>query len=387
MVENRNKSAGNVQLTNVYFDKIIIFRNIYTFLMSRLYEQIIKPLLFKLSPEVAHEAGIKAMRSGLAGAFATKSKEEEILKTDVFGLTFKNPVGIAAGFDKNGVVVEQLAALGFGFVEVGTVTLRPQPGNPKPRLFRLPQDKALINRLGFNNEGAEKLAKRLSGKKFDCIVGVNIGKNRDVSIDEAIPNYLECLEIIHEVADYITVNISSPNTPDLRKLQHSDHLSDLLSAVQEKNFRLGKKPLLVKIAPDLNETEIAEITTACIKHSIDGIIATNTTIDRNGLVTKDVNKIGDGGVSGLPLKTRSTDVIKSVYKASCGKMPIIGVGGIFNAEDAFEKFAAGASLVQLYTGFIYQGPGIASDINAGLAERLKNERISSILDIVGSDLV
>lgn len=351
--------------------------------MSALYQKIARRMMFSLEPEKAHELGMFFLRSGFAGNFAERMNAFRSLETELFGLKFKNPVGIAAGFDKNGVAVEQLAALGFGFVEVGTVTLRPQPGNPKPRLFRLPEDKALINRLGFNNDGAESLVKRLSGKKFDCVVGVNIGKNRDVSIEDAIPNYLECLETIHEVADYITVNISSPNTPDLRKLQHSEYLSELLSAVQEKNVELGKKPLLIKIAPDLNENEIADITSACLEHNIDGIIATNTTIDRKGLITQNIAAIGDGGVSGKPLKDRSTEVIKEVYRASNGSLPIIGVGGIFTADDAFEKIAAGSSLIQVYTGFIYQGPGLAYDICSGLAERLKKEGFSTVSGLVG----
>lgn len=339
--------------------------------------------MFSLEPEKAHELGMFFLRSGLAGNFSEKVNGFRSLETELFGLKFKNPIGIAAGFDKNGVVVEQLANLGFGFVEVGTVTLRPQPGNPKPRLFRLPQDRALINRLGFNNEGAESLVKRLSGKQFDCVLGVNIGKNRDVSIEDAIPNYLECLETVHGIADYITVNISSPNTPDLRKLQHSEYLSELLSAVQEKNIGIGKKPLLVKIAPDLSENEIKEITSACIKQGIDGIIATNTTVDRDGLVTKDVATIGDGGVSGQPLRGRSTDVIRTVSKRSEGKMPIVGVGGVFTSDDAFEKIRAGASLVQVYTGFIYQGPSVAVDICSGLAKHLKISGFSRVSDAVG----
>lgn len=355
--------------------------------MSAIYQNLARRIMFSLDPEKAHELGMAFLKAGWAGNYAGKLASVDNLRTQVFGLNFKNPVGIAAGFDKNAVAVDRLADLGFGFVEVGTVTLRAQSGNPKPRLFRLPDDKALINRLGFNNDGAESMAKRLAGKKFDCIVGVNIGKNRDVTIEDAIPNYIECLEVVHSVADYITVNISSPNTPDLRKLQHSEYLSELLSAVQEKNVELGKKPLLVKIAPDLNENEIADITTACIEHNIDGIIATNTTIDRFGLTTKNVAEIGDGGVSGKPLRERSTDVIKSVYERSGGRLPIIGVGGIFSPDDAIEKIKAGASLVQVYTGFIYQGPALAYDICSGMASRLKKLGLAAVSDAVGSDVL
>jgi dihydroorotate dehydrogenase len=302
---------------------------------------------------------------------------------------------VAAGFDKNGVVVNQLAALGFGFVEVGTVTLKPQKGNEKPRMFRLPEDRALINRLGFNNEGAAAVADRLGTLERKCVVGVNIGKNKDVPIEEAVENYLAALELVHPVADYITVNISSPNTPNLRELQHGENLEELIGALVERNKALrrtppeggtqneGAKPILIKIAPDLSESDIEMIVDTCFRHEVAGIIATNTTIARDGLKTSAVEKLGAGGLSGRPLASRSNEVISTIYRYSQGGLPIIGVGGIFSPEDAFEKIASGASLLQTYTGFVYGGPSFAHDINSGLARLLKERGFETLKDAVG----
>jgi dihydroorotate dehydrogenase len=306
-----------------------------------------------------------------------------------FGLRFASPIGLAAGFDKNGHVVDQLASLGFSFVEVGTVTLKQQPGNPKPRLFRLPEDNALINRLGFNNDGAVVVAERLKKIERRCVVGVNIGRNKDVPNEEATANYTACFEIVHQVADYIVVNVSSPNTPGLRELQNADNLDELLGTLQQRNDELSAggarpKPLLVKIAPDLTEAEIETIVDLCIRHSIAGIVATNTTISREGLRTPDVAKIGAGGLSGMPLRQRSTDVIAAIFLHSKGKIPIIGVGGIFTADDAFEKISAGASLLQAYTGFIYHGPSFPTQINKGLSDLLKQKGFSTLDEAVGS---
>ncbi len=303
----------------------------------------------------------------------------------VFGLKFANPLGIAAGFDKNGLVVDQLASLGFGFVEVGTVTYRPQPGNPKPRMFRLPDDKALINRLGFNNDGAEAVAARLAKLDRSCVVGVNIGKNKDVPNNEAVKNYLACFDLVHPVADYIAVNISSPNTPNLRELQKADNLVELLGVLQKRNEELGRKPLLVKIAPDLTEAEIEAAVDVCLERQVAGIIATNTTISRDGLRTDGVERFGSGGISGKPLLARSNEVISTIYNYTAGKLPIIGVGGIFSAEDAFAKIAAGASLVQAYTGFVYGGPSFASDVNRGLAVRIRERGFDTLDEVIGSD--
>ncbi len=355
--------------------------------MSKLWQKLIRPVMFGIEAERAHEIGIEALRLGLAGFVQPVESNDSPFFGEIerFGLKFSNPLGVAAGFDKNGIVVNQLASLGFGFVEVGTVTYEPQPGNPKPRLFRLPEDKALINRLGFNNYGAEVVAERL--KKLDrrCVVGVNIGRNKDVPNEEATQDYLKCFEIIHGVADYVAVNISSPNTPNLRELQRAESLEDLIAALKKKNAELGPKPLFVKIAPDLTEGEIEAIVDVAVRYEVSGIIATNTTISRNGLVIKDIDQIGDGGLSGKPLAKRSSEVISMIYRSSKGALPIIGVGGIFTAEDAFAKVAAGASLIQAYTGFVYGGPSFARDINRGLAAILKERGYETLDEAVGSE--
>lgn len=354
--------------------------------MSLFWNKFVRPALFALDAENAHELGMKGLRSGVSRLFAGKAPKFDLGPIQRFGLPFSNPLGMAAGFDKNGVAVNQLADLGFGFVEVGTVTLKAQPGNPKPRMFRLPKDKALVNRLGFNNDGAEAVADRLRKLDRKCVVGVNIGKNKDVANEEAVENYLATLEIVHPVADYVAVNISSPNTPNLRELQKSDSLEMLVNALQARNREWGEKPLLVKIAPDLSDQEIEAAVDICLRHEVAGIIATNTTISRTGLETTDVERIGAGGLSGRPLAKRSTEVISTIYKYSNGNLPIIGVGGIFDANDAFEKIAAGASLLQAYTGFIYGGPGFAHRINSGLSRLLKERGFGKLDEAVGSGI-
>ncbi len=338
--------------------------------------------MFGLDAERAHDIGIEALKLGLGGAPLDLSGE--FGEIERFGLKFTNPLGVAAGFDKNGVVVNQLASLGFGFVEVGTVTYEPQTGNPKPRLFRLSNDNALINRLGFNNDGAAVIAERLKKLEARCIVGINIGKNKDVGNDQAAENYLKSFDLVHPSADYVAVNISSPNTPKLRELQKAESLAELLDVLQTRNKELGTKPLLVKIAPDLTDGEIEAIVDIALRHEMSGIIATNTTISRDGLKTRDVDRIGAGGLSGRPLTKRSTEVISKIYKYSKGKLAIIGVGGIFTAVDAFEKIAAGASLIQAYTGFIYGGPSFPHDVNTGLAAILKERGFGSLDEAVGS---
>lgn len=355
-----------------------------------LYSSIIRPIVFRADAETAHELGIKAMQLGLASPFYQRA-ENLSLSQELFGLHFPNPLGIAAGFDKNGIVVDQLASLGFGFVEVGTVTLRPQKGNPKPRMFRLPDDKALINRLGFNNEGAEAVVNRLKKLKRKCVVGVNIGKNKDVPNEEATENYLATFRIVYDQADYIAVNISSPNTPNLRELQKAENLEELLSALQAENHSIaaksgrGGKPLLVKIAPDLSEGEIESIADIAVRHEIAGVIATNTTISRDGLRSSGVAAIGAGGLSGRPLAERSNEVIAMLYRYTKGKLPIIGVGGVFTADDAFKKICSGASLVQAYTGFVYGGPSFAADVLIGLQNRLREAEFSNFSEAVGSN--
>jgi dihydroorotate dehydrogenase len=362
------------------------------------YKTLIRPILFSLPSETAHEIGLNVLKTGLASGFLRgKNSFDEFGELKRFGLDFTNPLGIAAGFDKNAVAADQLAALGFGFIEVGTVTFHPQPGNPKPRLFRLPQDEALINRAGFNNDGAAKVAERLKKKRPACVLGVNIGKSKAVPNEEAVEDYLRSFELAHPAADYIAVNVSSPNTPNLRELQKADALEELLEALQKRNAELSgrstrispaAKPLLVKIAPDLSEAEIEAIVDICLRLDLAGIIAANTSIAREGLITpaNEIEKIGQGGLSGKPLRKRSTEIISQIYKHSKGKLPIIGVGGIFTAEDAFEKICAGACLLQGYTGFIYQGFSYANDINSGLAGLLKQNGFNSLDDAVGSSL-
>jgi dihydroorotate dehydrogenase len=358
---------------------------------------LIRPILFRLPAESAHEFALQALRSGLSTSFAREAVAQRLATREFgslnrFGLDFSNPVGLAAGFDKNGSYVRELAALGFGFIEVGTVTNQPQPGNPKPRLFRLPKDRALINRLGFNNVGAAQVTENLKRHRAACVVGVNIGKSRNVAIEDAVPDYLASFAAVYEVADYIAVNVSSPNTPNLRDLQAARLLKELLIALQRRNEELAartfreRKPLLLKIAPDLSESEIEEIVAVAIKADIAGIIATNTTVRRDGLRTPaaEVQRLGEGGLSGAPLRSRSNEVISLIYNLTRGKLPIIGAGGVFTAEDAWEKICAGASLIQLYTGFIYEGPGVVHRINQGLAAIMKREGFAAIDDAVGS---
>lgn len=363
--------------------------------MASLYEKIFRPIFFRLDPENVHELGITALRVGLGtkparGAALRRWSTDDAAAVERFGLSFANPLGVAAGFDKNARVVDQLAALGFGFVETGTVTLRQQPGNDKPRMFRLPADKALINRLGFNNEGAEAIVKRLSVSDRRCVIGVNIGKNKDVPNEEAAENYLACFDIVRDAADYIAINISSPNTPGLRELQKSEQIAELLSALQARNNESANpKPLLVKIAPDLSDAEIETITGVSMDTGISGIIATNTTVSRKGLRTPKsaVDAIGAGGLSGKPVAAASNYVISRIFDLSGGNLPVVGVGGIFTPEDAFAKIAAGASLLQAYTGFVYHGPSFARFINAGIAGIVAEKGFSSLNEAIGTDLV
>jgi len=365
-----------------------------------LYRSLVRPVLFRLAPETAHEFALHTLTTAMKPEsmrrlVARRFQREPFGKLARFNLSFSNPVGLAAGFDKNGTAIRELAALGFGFIEVGTVTHLPQAGNPRPRLFRLPSERALINRQGFNNEGAAALAVRLerSGRPA-CVLGINIGKSRAVEVAEAIPDYLASFEIIHPHADYITINVSSPNTPNLRELQRADALTALLLALQTRNRELslaagrtaGRVPLLVKVAPDLEEQELELIVEVARRTEIDGIIATNTTIARENLASASagvVSAIGAGGLSGAPLRARSTEVIRALYRLSRGEITIIGVGGIFNATDAWEKICAGASLVQLYTGFIYEGLTAARDINDGLAQILSREGFRTLDEAIG----
>jgi dihydroorotate dehydrogenase len=308
----------------------------------------------------------------ISSAFANKIKGEESLTKTVSGIEFPNPVGLAAGFDKNAVFIKEFAALGFGFVEVGTITPKGQKGNPKPRIFRLPDDKALVNRMGFNNEGADIIAKRITKLReagLKTIIGGNIGKNKTTSNDNAVKDYLYCLEKIHESVDYITLNVSSPNTPNLRELQGKEALTKLLSSVQEKNHQLGSnKPVFLKIAPDMSEQQIDEIIGICEKTKIAGLIATNTTTGRDYLKThpRMVSAMGSGGLSGQPLCNLSAEILKYVIRNKPASLTVISSGGIMNSEEGLARLKSGADLIQLYTGFIYNGPGLISDIKKKL---------------------
>ena len=358
-----------------------------------IYRSLVRPILFRLPPETAHELALHSLKFVVRGPFKKifTSERGNFGQLKRFGLEFDNPIGLAAGFDKNGTAAQALAALGFGFIEVGTVTNEPQPGNPKPRVFRLPRDRALINRLGFNNRGAVRVASTIRAHRPDCVLGVNIGKSRSVAIEQAIPDYLASFEAVYDVADYIAVNVSSPNTPKLRELQEAERLEDLLQSLQKRNGELAQtrsanaQPLLLKIAPDLDQARIEAIVDIALRANVSGIIATNTTISRNGLQTpaSQVQACGAGGLSGAPLRQPSNQIISLVHRIARGKLPIIGVGGIFSAQDAWEKICAGASLIQLYTGFVYEGPTIARRINEGLLEILKREGFTSIDQAVG----
>lgn len=346
-----------------------------------MYKTLIKPILFKMSPERAHHFTFNFLKTifkipgkewGIRSIYELK---DESLKRTVFGIEFPNPVGLAAGFDKDAKLYNELAAFGFGFVEVGTVTPKPQEGNPKPRLFRLPADKALINRMGFNNQGVEAMVKRLKAQKAKVIIGGNIGKNKMTPNETAIEDYKISFNALFEHVDYFVVNVSSPNTPNLRELQEKKPLMDLLSELQKMNQKKDSpKPILLKIAPDLTNHQLDDIIDIVKQTKIQGVIATNTTIGRENLKTDQrlVISIGNGGLSGKPLTSRSTEVIRYLAEKSGKSFSIIGLGGIHSADDALEKLDAGADLVQVYTGFIYEGPGLVKKINKAILKRRKN---------------
>ena len=331
--------------------------------------------MFRLDPERAHHLALGLLQQLAQMPSLLKlwqhwqPLEHAALQMQVAGLHFPNPVGLAAGFDKNATAIAAFQALGFGFVEVGTVTPRPQVGNPLPRLFRVPTDEAVINRMGFNNDGASVVARRLRRPPDRTPIGVNLGKNAETPLEKALDDYCSCLQELFDVGSYVVVNVSSPNTPGLRALQSAGNLHRLLRGVQDCNQALARlrqvrpRPLFVKIAPDLQAHELDDIVEAVQACALDGIVATNTTTSREGLTTVIAEA---GGLSGRPLRQRSTDVIRYVYRRAEGRIPLIGVGGIFSAEDAYEKICAGASLVQLYTGLIYRGPGLPHQINKGL---------------------
>ena len=335
-----------------------------------MYKQLIRPILFFFDPEKVHYFTFSAIRifskiPGFSNLFrALYEVKDSRLETEVFGLKFKNPVGLAAGFDKNAVLYKELSNFGFGFIEIGTLTPKAQDGNPKKRLFRLKEDSAIINRMGFNNGGVEEAVLRLK-KNNGVLIGGNIGKNKVTPNEEATSDYEICFDALFDYVDYFVVNVSSPNTPNLRALQDKEPLTQLLQTLQNKNLAKPKpKPILLKIAPDLTDEQLLDIIDIVNETKIAGVIATNTTLSREGLSSE--NKIESGGLSGKPLAKRATEVIRFLSEKSNKSFPIIGVGGIHSAEDAIEKLEAGASLVQIYTGFIYEGPALVKAINKAI---------------------
>lgn len=349
-----------------------------------MYKNIIKPVFFLFQPETIHHIVFRTLKFSFAIpgvssiAKSVYCVDDKRLERKLFGLTFPNPVGLAAGFDKDAKLFDELGNYGFGFVEIGTLTPKAQPGNEKPRMFRLPQDEALINRMGFNNDGVEVAVERLKKRKTRIIIGGNIGKNKVTPNEDAQSDYEKCFTALFNHVDYFAVNVSSPNTPNLRALQDKEPLTNLLNALQQLNTKLALernikvRPILLKIAPDLTNEQLDDIIEIVQQTKIDGIIATNTTISREGLKTdaSTLHAIGAGGLSGKPLTERSTEVIKYLSEKSGKAFPIVAVGGIHTPEDAIEKLDAGASLVQIYTGFIYEGPAIVKRINEQLLKKV-----------------
>lgn len=343
-----------------------------------MFYRLVRRWLFQLDPEKAHEHALDwaeraahraVLRETCAALWHVRDGR---LRQELFGLSFLNPVGLAAGFDKNAVAVGLWPALGFGFVEVGTVTPRPQPGNEPPRLFRLPEQQALINRMGFNNDGAQRVAARLPPAPHPIPVGVNLGKQKTTPLETAVEDYLTGLQAFEGRADFFVINVSSPNTPGLRQLQQAEQLDVLLGRLRVAQ---PATPLLVKIAPDLTTEQLTDIVALVRRHRLDGIVATNTTLQHP--------RAAEGGLSGAPLRARATECVRQLYRLAEGKLPIIGVGGIFNAKDAWEKICAGASLVEVYTGLVYEGPGLASAINRGLLRHLDAAGFHHLREAIG----
>ncbi|MBF2009706.1 MAG: quinone-dependent dihydroorotate dehydrogenase [Chlorogloeopsis fritschii C42_A2020_084] len=374
-----------------------------------IYQVAIRPILFNLlnaDPEWLHSSTISSLQwlannsTRPPASLVNKRLQQSLCLSDrrleqtLFGLNFPNPVGLAAGFDKDGVATRIWSSFGFGFAEVGTVTFHAQPGNPRPRLFRLPLDRAALNRMGFNNSGAAAMAARLTECKqyqtSSIPIGVNLGKSKVTPLEEAKHDYLNSFRLLKELGDYFVVNVSSPNTPGLRSLQDAPMLSSILEALQQENNT--QKPIFVKIAPDLEWEAIADIISLVETYNLTGIIATNTTIRRDGLKTQVIAQTGKspqqeaGGISGAPLRDRSTEIIRFIWQQTQGKMPIIGVGGIFTPEDAWEKITAGACLIQVYTGWIYSGPMMVRRILEGLLAKLEKTGLNSISEAVGLEV-
>ncbi len=367
--------------------------------MSLFYKSLIRPLLFRKDPEVSHEAVLQMLAGNewLYGIIENFYKvEDQRLVVKIGPLTFANPVGLAGGFDKNAAAPKMISAFGFGFMEVGAITAQAQPGNPKPRLYRLPEDDALINRLGFNNEGAEAIAIKLGhlrarGGQPKIPLGMNIGRTKIVETKDAVADFLSCFDKLFAHGDFFTLNVSSPNTPNLRDLQEKGLLRELLAAVQQKNLQLAAraqidpKAVFVKIAPDMEFAQVDEIIDVVEQVKLNGIVATNATaFRREGL--KSPNGAEPGGLSGRPITKAVTQFISHIYRTTRGRLPIIGVGGIFDANDAYDKIKAGADVVQIYTGWIYEGPGAVKRINRGLLRLLERDGLSHISEAVGRDV-
>ena len=348
-----------------------------------MYQSVVKPYLFKKDPEVIHYKVFGWLKRLMNLPFGKPifrgifNFKNESLEKELFGLKFPNTIGLAAGFDKDAKLFEELGCLGFGFIEVGTVTPKPQEGNPKPRLFRLPKDEALINRMGFNNGGVDAMVERLKDRNPNQIIGGNIGKNKTTPNENALEDYMICFNKLFDYVDYFVVNVSSPNTPNLRALQEKGPLTNLLQSLQyENNSKTKRKPILLKIAPDLTTEQLDDIIEIISITKIDGVISTNTTIDRSKLTTShsEVENIGAGGLSGKPVRKRATEVVKYLSEKSNKAFPIVAVGGIFTAADAIEKLEAGADLIQVYTGFIYEGPAMIKKINKNLVNYYKTKK-------------
>ena len=341
---------------------------------------ILRPLIFKFSPEVAHSLAIKALK--LNNIPYSKPKDNHILETTFCEKKLSSPIGVAAGFDKNAEVYNPLFNLGFGFVEVGTITPKPQFGNPKPRVFRLEEDEALINRLGFNNSGSDEISKRIKENNKKGFLGINIGPNKDST--NRVEDYLICFRKFYNLADYITINISSPNTENLRDFHNQDELNSLIDKLKNEKKELNSNiPLAIKVSPDLNDDQINEVSNIILEQEI-GIVVVSNTTDKNRENLKNINKLEKGGLSGKPIEKISNEVISKFYKILKDKTKIIGVGGVSNGQDAFEKITSGATLVQLYTGMVYRGPRIASKISKELIDLLKNKGFKNVSEAIGT---
>lgn len=373
-------------------------------MLSLLWKSLARPLLFQLPPESAHYFSMNSFALGLSLPGSRWVLQRLLLESsprlsqNLFGLNFVNPIGLAAGFDKNGRWIRPLGALGFGAIEIGSVTGQEQPGNPTPRLFRLPTDQALINRMGFNNDGAEKVRQRLATTPLDQfrtqhVLGINLGKTKVVPLEEAAGDYLASFRLLFPYGDYFVVNVSSPNTPGLRTLQDRAPLTQILQTLIAANLELANhsqsrpRPILLKIAPDLTDSQLEEIVDLTRELKLAGLIATNTTLSRSGLQTSvnRIEQIGAGGLSGAPLRSRSLEVVRFLFERLRGQIPIVGVGGVFSGQDAWNMISAGAALVQTYTGFIYSGPTLARDINRHLLSQLDQFGMKNISEAVGRD--